>query len=143
MRIGESLQYWERPERRGLRGSSGKAMSDYATIREVSLGISHLRELIGEHERRDELRHKGEHDALAIAALNIDHRLGVMNEFREQLTLERGMYVTRELHDKLQAEADKRLKILEGTKSNLEGRMWVLGAVVIILNVLFVFLRRG
>ncbi len=118
-------------------------MSDYETIREVSLGISHLRELIGEHERRDELRHKGEHDALAIAALNIDHRLGVMNEFREQLTLERGMYVTRELHDKLQAEADKRLKILEGTKSNLEGRMWVLGAVVIILNVLFVFLRRG
>ena len=57
-----------------------------------------------------------------------------MNKLREQVMEERGQFVPRLLYDEqhaaLRDSMDVRLKLLENTKSNLEGRMWMIGALI-------------
>ena len=85
---------------------------------------------------------EGDAKALDIASKEIDRRLEGMNELRAQISTERGRYVLRESYDEqhsaLRDAIDARLKILENNRSNLEGRMWAMGAgltaFVIILN---------
>ena len=108
--------------------------------------LQHLRELMKAQEELDKVRHNGESRALELASADIDRRLTEMNLFREQLNDERGLYVTRELHDKLEKDLnseldkirnnhDERLKILELAKGNLEGKMWVIGVFFLALQI--------
>ena len=77
--------------------------------------------------------------ALDIASKEIDRRLEGMNELRAQISTERGLYVLRESYDEqhaaLRDAIDARLKILENNRSNMEGRMWAIGAIISMLVV--------
>lgn len=94
----------------------------------------------------------------AAAAKSLEHRLSAMNEFREQLNKERGLYVTSEVHRaEIQAvsastyasqkENDRRLGALEILMANYVGRFWALGVAVTLLtlaiNVYLNFMAHG
>jgi hypothetical protein len=108
--------------------------------------LKHLRELMEAQAEMDRQLHEAERRALLLASADIARQLAEGNRFREQLELERGLYVSRELHDKLEKDMnseldkirdkhDERLKILEGSKSNLEGRIWMLGVFFAVVQV--------
>ena len=91
--------------------------------------------------------HETIEEARKLAAREIDRRLEDMNQFREQIDKERGDFVIAETFDgrvreivlKQEAgniEVEKRIAIVELWKSNLDGRFWMLGAVISILTVL-------
>lgn len=114
--------------------------------------VQHIKELMEAHEQLDQLRHIEERRAVDLAAVDVNRRLAEMNQFREQLAEERGLYVTRSLHDvlektlgdkvdkldkdlngeldKLRNSMDDRLKALEIMRSNLEGKIWMMGAII-------------
>lgn len=108
-------------------------------------GLAHERELREAWQEAHESRHASEAEARQIASIEINRRLDDMNELRRQIEQERGRYLQRDLYDKehtalretmfskLDAQRDTmdaRLKSLEGTKSNLEGRLWAIGAMI-------------
>jgi len=67
---------------------------------------------------------------LHMTRTELERRLEQMNELRAQLTNERGSFVTLLQHDLVQ-DSIKDLQIWRG---NIEGRMLVVGAVVVIFN---------
>lgn len=113
-------------------------------------GIEHERELRESWQVGHNLLHEAEDKALDIASKEIDRRLEGMNQIREQINNERGMYVTREVYDEqhnaLRDMMDTRLKVLETMKSNMEGRLWAMGAgvsaVVVAINVVIYYLGK-
>lgn len=77
----------------------------------------------------------------------MDKRLDHMNEFRDQLRDQAAKFVTRDLVDErivaleklLNGKTDsngERIGRLETKGSNLDGRFWAIGAVVIVVNLL-------
>jgi len=107
----------------------------------------HERELRLVWEAAHEHRHKMESEERLLAKKDNDRRLDEMNQFRQQILQERGIFVSRELHDKLEQStdmsikalersADARLKVLENSKSNQEGRLWMMGAGISALVVM-------
>lgn len=86
--------------------------------------------------------------AHSIAILEITRRLDETNKLRGEVLHDRNQFVTkaeyearhRELESKLEA-SNKRASALELWKSNLEGRLWMLGAVMtavtVLLNLVF------
>ncbi len=113
----------------------------------------HERELRESWQKSHEDRHEAEARAVALASKDINRRLDEMNELRRQIENERGRYLPRDLYDKehdalretmnvrydtLRDNLDIRLKTLENSKSNLEGRLWAIGAmisvIVIVIN---------
>ncbi len=130
---------------------------------QTHLELKNIRDLMEAHERMDVLRHQSEKEARDLAAVDINRRLAEMNQFREQIAKERGMFVLRDLHDalerslvvkvdkletdfngelnkraalvddrlnKISQSADDRLKALEIMRSNLEGKIWMMGAII-------------
>ncbi len=81
--------------------------------------------------------------ALSLARQDVDRRLEAMNELRDQITSERGEYLTRTNYDVRHETLIDRISILERARANLEGRMWVLGAVVIIVELGLRFFHVG
>ncbi len=105
--------------------------------------VAHERELREQWQIAHEQRHESEAAALVIARSDVNRRLDEMNELRRQIDTERGKYMDRETYvrehttlresmavriDTLRDTLDTRLKALENTKSNLEGRVWAIGA---------------
>lgn len=120
---------------------------------EKDCDLIHERELREQWQDAHEDRHRAELEALKVARGEVDRRLDDMNDLRRQIEAERGKYLLRDLYDKehdamrdtfharldtVRESADLRLKSLESTKSNLEGRLWAIGAmigfVVIVIN---------
>ena len=101
--------------------------------------VQHERELREQYEKAHALVHTQEQRARELAFTEINRRLDDMNELRNQIGTERGLYLTRELYDRehksLAESMDARLKILETNKSNLEGRMWAIGAIISVVVV--------
>ncbi len=119
---------------------------------QTHLELRNLKDLMEAHEKLVILRHTSEKEARDLAATDINRRLGEMNQFREQIAKERGMFVLRDLHDvleknllakmdklevdmngelsKLRTGTDDRLKALEIMRSNLEGKIWMMGAII-------------
>lgn len=91
-----------------------------------------------------------EKEALDIARKEIDRRLDEMNKFRDQIERERGEFLRRDIYDEqhraLEISHDARLKSLENNKSNIEGRMWAMGAgitgIAVGLNLLLHYLGK-
>lgn len=69
--------------------------------------------------------------ALDLAAASVRAHDVLTNQFREQLTEERATYMT----GKDLAPLEIRLKELEHSRANLDGRFWALGAAVSLLSV--------
>lgn len=106
---------------------------------QVRSEIRHVHDLLDAHKELDNVVHAAEDRARQLAAQEIDRRLDAMNAFREQLMEERGRYVLRDLHDKLEDNVDARLKTLENMRSNLEGRVWMVGALVVLAQLVIHF----
>ena len=102
--------------------------------------IRHERELREAWIKAHEDLHVTDSEALRIARNEINRRLDEMNKIREQISSERGEFVRRELYDRehssLREAMDSRLKALEQAESNLDGRIWAVGAVVTIITLL-------
>ena len=111
--------------------------------------VTHERELREQWQKSHEATHELEKEALLLARRDIDRRLGEMNQFRDQIERERGDFLRRDMYDEqhgvLRSEFDTRLKALETSKSNLEGRMWAMGAgitgLAVGLNLLLHYLK--
>jgi hypothetical protein len=101
--------------------------------------VQHERELREQWQDAHKLFHEVEKEAIVLARKDIDRRLAEMNQFRDQIERERGEFVRREMYDEqhnsLRNDVDSRLKVLESSKSNLEGRMWAMGAGITTLAV--------
>ncbi len=111
--------------------------------------FNHERELREQWQKAHQHVHEMEQAAITEAKRIIDVRLGDMNELRDQIDSERGRYVTRELYDEqhavLRDQFDIRLKLLETAKSNMDGRLWMMGAGisagVVFLNLVLYYFR--
>lgn len=79
--------------------------------------IQHLLDLLDAHEKLDALRHAGEFEARRIAALDIDRRLEAMNEFRAQITNERGQYLLRDWYEREHMGLSNRIRDMEMGRS--------------------------
>jgi hypothetical protein len=111
--------------------------------------VQHERELREQWQKSHETTHELEREALLLARRDIDRRLAEMNQFRDQIERERGEFLRRDMYDEQnsaqRSETDTRLKLLESSKSNLEGRMWAMGAgitsLAVGLNLLLHYLK--
>jgi hypothetical protein len=105
--------------------------------------VLHERELREQADKSHALVHLQEQRARELAFTEINRRLDEMNNLRFQIEKERGTYLQRDMYDRehraLGDAVDARLKILENKNSNLDGRMWAVGAaigvIVLIINV--------
>ncbi len=96
--------------------------------------VAHERELREGWQVAHERVHSLEEEARRLATVDVDRRLQGMNEFRAENLEDRGKYVTREVLDGKLEALDTRLKLIENARSNLEGRLWVFGAVILLIN---------
>ena len=71
--------------------------------------------------------------ATTVHSTDMDRRLEDMNRLREQITAERGMYVTKEDHQLLVDRLDK----LEVWRGNIEGRELTMAGLLLLLNGVF------
>ncbi len=69
-----------------------------------------------------------------MAFVRLNERLAEMNEVRRQINDERGSYLMRDryeaAHESLRSAIDARLKLLENSRSNNEGRIWMMGVAI-------------
>ena len=112
--------------------------------------IKHERELREQWQDAHERFHTLDKQALELARREVDRRLEEMNKFRDQIERERGEFMRRDMYDEqhgaMRSETDTRLKTLEQSKSNLEGRLWAMGAgittIAVGLNLLLHYLGK-
>lgn len=72
--------------------------------------------------------------AMNLARGEINRRLEDMNELRQQITSERGQFLPRELFDRMHSLFEDRLRSLENDRANLQGRMWIGGALLLMIQ---------
>jgi hypothetical protein len=105
-----------------------------------------LREFMEARWAAHEREHVALQRAVDTAVGTLDARLSEMNQFRAQIQEERGEFLSkteyesrhRELETKLEAGQHangKRISDLELAKSNMDGRMWAIGAGVTVLTI--------
>lgn len=87
--------------------------------------IDHLKEILTQ-------RIDHQQTALNLAAAALEQRLDSMNLFREQLRDQAARFVTRSEVDLMAGRRDETTNRLEVKMSNLEGRLWAFGAVVLL-----------
>lgn len=108
--------------------------------------INHERELREAWQLAHAQQHAAEAEALRMARVDIDRRLDAMNQLRDQITQERGTFLARDLYDRehlrLRKEFDDRLKRLETSDANLQGRILATGAILAFLLSVVAVLAR-
>jgi limonene-1,2-epoxide hydrolase len=100
------------------------------------------RELREQWESLHMVVHRQEQLARDKAEGAINERLEGMNEVRAQINEERGSYATRVEMDAVNSSTDGRLKTLERKDANTDGKFWVFGAIVILVNLAMYFLGK-
>jgi hypothetical protein len=84
--------------------------------------------------------------AVIVALTDLGRRLDEMNNFRAQINTERNTMMTKDLFDAKHNELGAKVEALALAKSNLEGRMWMLGAFIgaatLILNIAMRYLFK-
>ncbi len=98
-----------------------------------------LRDYIEQRWKTHKREHAQERAALLDARANIDRRLEGMNELRAQISSERGEYLTRTEYEAKHEALIARINALEQARSNVEGRMWALGGIVVVIQVALAF----
>ena len=96
-----------------------------------------LREYFEARWKAHEKEHESLQRAIDTAVETLDFRLSEMNQFRQQIQEERGAFTTkveaeshnRELEGKIETNA-KAVSALELAKSNMDGRIWMAGALI-------------
>lgn len=93
-----------------------------------------LREVVDLHWEAHQREHESDNRAIVLAREDVNRRLEGMNELRNQITDERGDYMTRKEYDAKHDTLIERVSALERSRSNLEGKLWALGAVVVVIQ---------
>ena len=99
----------------------------------------YIEKLIHHEREQRELQFKEAERAINLAKETIDHRLNSMNELREQISKERGTFISREIFDRACAAIDDRVRQVERFKANLEGRLWIIGGILLVIQVAALF----
>lgn len=81
-----------------------------------------------------EVKQQGIRDSIELSSKDLERRLSDMNRFREQILEERGLFVTTKEYDVQYEGLRLRIEQLELAKSNMDGRLWVLGTVFTVVN---------
>lgn len=84
--------------------------------------------IVHERELREQVL-KENKTALDLANKHIESRLNGMNELREQINIERGKYIQREMFDKINEGMEKRLLNIELYSANIQGRIWAFAVI--------------
>jgi SMC interacting uncharacterized protein involved in chromosome segregation len=84
---------------------------------------------IGHLKEKMELRVIAQEQAVTLAMVRLNERLAEMNQLREQITNERGVYLTRERFDHEHATLQSRVSAIELLLSNYQGRMAIIFAL--------------
>jgi hypothetical protein len=97
----------------------------------------HIRDLILQERQLRESQDQAQSRAVIVARTEIDRRLETMNDLRAQINSERGMFTSRELHDRDHRALELRLNDAEGRISKSEGNskatmLWM-GAVITVV----------
>lgn len=85
---------------------------------------------VGALRREIEIRWSQNQREVDLARIALDKRLNSMNELRDQITAERGHYVSNERYDTRHSDLQRRLNDLENFRSNVQGRI-AAGAIVL------------
>jgi hypothetical protein len=94
-------------------------------------------EAVLKHEREQrEMAARDAKESIDLAHAEIDRRLAQMNELREQITTERSTYLRRDIFDRIHDPVVNRIGALERWRSNIEGRIIMLGSVVVVINLI-------
>jgi hypothetical protein len=102
---------------------------EHVTLRE------YFERLLAEHDKATALQFRNASIALEKAEKALTDRLAGMNEFRDQLREQAAQFATtKEVNAKFDA-VDARLKGIENFRSNMEGRLYMIGAAVTLINV--------
>lgn len=96
---------------------------------EVSLR-DFVERIFEEKQKALELAFKAQQEALALASRTLELRLEKLNELRQEVTQDRGNYVTKDKFDAAIETRDNRLKVLEDWRSRAIG----FGAAVALLG---------
>ena len=91
--------------------------------------------------RREQL--KSQDNALTLAKNEIDRRLHQMNEMREQILTERGIFVPRELHDQMEKSLTDKIDSVNTTltdKIDSVNKVIYVGSILFLLNLIFALL---
>ncbi len=95
------------------------------------------------HTRTEDMRHAAGDARIQKANEVLDYRLEEMNNFREQINLERADYLRREIYDRDHASLSERVKNLEIVGGEQTGKTTayasVVGAVIIMAQIVLHF----
>ena len=98
-------------------------------VEQVKQALASLSMLMAERDGRMDDRFQGHREALAKADSALTSRLEQMNEFRAQITQERGSYVTREFIDEQTKGSNERFTRLENWQGKIIGGLTVVAVV--------------
>jgi len=93
-------------------------------------------------ERSHKVQFRSTEKALALASETLKDRLAQMNEFRQQIDVERATYVRREQMDESTLALTQRLERLEQWQANVLGRQVVFGGAIIVISGLITLALR-
>jgi hypothetical protein len=71
---------------------------------------------------------------IALVSVDLDRRLDDMDRFRKQILDERGLFLTVATYNENHEAMRQRIESLELAKSNMDGRLWVLGVGFTLIN---------
>ncbi len=94
----------------------------------LAASLKSLRDLAEERWAGHYREHKREHETLVATSAAMDSRLGLLNEFRAQQADNAKQFVTRELHDNLEADVERRVNaVREEFERRLENDRQAIG----------------
>lgn len=77
---------------------------------------------IDERDKRDDIRHKAIEDAVHTASKDMDRRLTTLNELRAEVTMDRNVYLRRDLFDQFLRETSLWREMVSKKLSALDTR---------------------
>ncbi len=99
-----------------------------------------LREYMDQRWKAHRVEHDQQQVALDRARDEVNRRLAEMNDLRRQITDERADFLTRAEYEAKHEALIERIGSMERSRANLEGRMWAIGAVFVMIQVIIRFL---
>jgi len=81
----------------------------------------YIERVFDEKEKALQLAFRAQQEALALASRTLELRLEKLNELRQEVTQDRGNYVTKDKFDSSWEARDTRIKILEDWRSQAIG----------------------
>lgn len=81
----------------------------------------YIERIFTERQAALEIAFKAQQNALKLATKNLNGRLKNLNELRQQVLTDRGLYLTRDRHDAYAAGVDARIGALEAWRNRAIG----------------------